>query len=313
MSVLYIAGLGRSGSTLLARLLGQVPGWVAVGELHNVWRTGAPVGSAEELCGCGRSFAECAFWPPVLAAALGGRPAAEAAALAAATARIRYLPQLSGFGRSAWDDRLRDYAAVVRELYAAASEVGEGRVVVDSSKDAGPLWLLTRVTGVRVRVLHLVRDPRGGAFSWAKRLRRREFVDREVWMPSWGPAETAWRWTYTNLLVEAAGRRLAAYRRLRYEDLVADPRGTLAGLVRWIEPEAEVPTLPVEGAEAHLRRETHMLAGNPMRFEGGRLEIHADEAWRRELPAAARWTVTGLTWPLLRRYGYPLSTATERP
>ncbi|MEZ5333405.1 MAG: sulfotransferase [Thermoanaerobaculia bacterium] len=310
MRVVYIAGLGRSGSTLLARLLGQLPGWVSVGELHNLWRTGAPGGSAEELCGCGRSFAECTFWPPVLATALAGTTAEEAADLAAATSRIRHVPLLAGPWRpKRWSRRLERYADVVGSLYGAAARNGEARVVVDSSKDAGPLWLLTRVPGVDVSVLHLVRDPRGVAHSWGKRLRRSEFVDREVWMPSWGPAETAWRWTYTNLLAEAAGRRLGACRRVRYEDLVADPRGTLAALVRWVDPQAGEGTLPVTGSRARFDRTTHTLAGNPMRFESGPVEIRADDAWRRDLPRTSRGIVTALTWPLLRRYGYPLRVA----
>lgn len=307
MTVVYIAGLGRSGSTLLARLLGQVPGWVAVGELHNVWRTGAPDGSRGELCGCGRSFAECDFWRGVLAAGLGAGTAAEAAALASRVARIRHLPWLAGPWRPAgFERRLAVYAAIVRDLYAAAAAAGGAQTVVDSSKDLGPLWMLTRMPGLRVVVLHLVRDPRGVAWSWRRRLRRPEFVGRDVLMPSWGPAETAWRWTYSNLLAEAAGRRHAAYRRLRYEDLVADPRSTLAALVHGVGGDGgAVP--PFDGDEALLDRETHLLAGNPMRFRTGRLSVRADDSWRRELSAAARWTVTALTWPLLRRYGYALS------
>ena len=69
MRVLYIAGLGRSGSTLLSRLLGQVDGICALGEAHHIWRTGAPRAAADELCGCGRSYAQCGFTltPPATA------------------------------------------------------------------------------------------------------------------------------------------------------------------------------------------------------------------------------------------------------
>ena len=35
--VLYIAGSGRSGSTVLGRILGRVEGFGAVGELRYVW------------------------------------------------------------------------------------------------------------------------------------------------------------------------------------------------------------------------------------------------------------------------------------
>ena len=38
--VLYIGGWGRSGSTLLAHVLAEVPGFVSVGELRYVWQGG---------------------------------------------------------------------------------------------------------------------------------------------------------------------------------------------------------------------------------------------------------------------------------
>ena len=48
--VVYIAGSGRSGSTLLERALGEIPGFVNVGELIDLYRRVADHG---ELCGCG--------------------------------------------------------------------------------------------------------------------------------------------------------------------------------------------------------------------------------------------------------------------
>ena len=39
-TVLYVAGAGRSGSTLLDNLLGQIPGFFSAGELRYVWERG---------------------------------------------------------------------------------------------------------------------------------------------------------------------------------------------------------------------------------------------------------------------------------
>ena len=38
--VLFIGGLGRSGSTLIEKLLNELPGMVAVGELVHLWERG---------------------------------------------------------------------------------------------------------------------------------------------------------------------------------------------------------------------------------------------------------------------------------
>ena len=50
-----------------------------------------------------------------------------------------------------------------------------------------------------------------------------------------------------------------------------------------------------------------MVAGNPLRFHRGEVPIRPDVEWRSRLGPAPRWVVTGLTWPLLVRYGFPLA------
>ena len=48
----------------------------------------------------------------------------------------------------------------------------------------------------------------------------------------------------------------------------------------------------------------HTVAGNPMRFHQGRLDLRLDQAWTTKLPARDRKVVTAITWPLQLRYGY---------
>ena len=42
--VLYLGGFGRSGSTLIERLLGELPGVCPVGELVHLWQRGVLAG-----------------------------------------------------------------------------------------------------------------------------------------------------------------------------------------------------------------------------------------------------------------------------
>ena len=108
-TVIYIAGSGRSGSTLLERVLGGMPGAVNVGELIDLFRRTAPRG---ERCGCGLAFADCPFWTGVGKRAFDGwegqpaggdppaaeprRPAAPPAAAARHAARRPCLPRRRG-------------------------------------------------------------------------------------------------------------------------------------------------------------------------------------------------------------------------
>ena len=66
--VLFIGGLGRSGSTLVDRVLGQTPGVCSVGELVFLWERGL---LANERCGCGEPFDGCPFWKEVGVRAFG--------------------------------------------------------------------------------------------------------------------------------------------------------------------------------------------------------------------------------------------------
>ncbi|HEX6984894.1 MAG TPA: hypothetical protein VF170_05935, partial [Planctomycetaceae bacterium] len=59
--MLYVAGWGRSGSTLLSYILADLPGFVAVGELRYLWSAI----SNGELCGCGEPVTACPFWKDI--------------------------------------------------------------------------------------------------------------------------------------------------------------------------------------------------------------------------------------------------------
>ncbi len=68
-TVLYLGGLGRSGTTVLERVLGELPGVCSAGELVHLWRRGV---LDDETCGCGRPFGSCPFWVEVGRVAFGG-------------------------------------------------------------------------------------------------------------------------------------------------------------------------------------------------------------------------------------------------
>src|SRR5262252_2040072 len=70
IKVLYIAGWDRSGSTILDRTLGQLPGFFSVGELVHLWEGG----NSQVLCECGRSLKDCAIWHQVFSQGFGVRP-----------------------------------------------------------------------------------------------------------------------------------------------------------------------------------------------------------------------------------------------
>src|SRR5262245_53220401 len=68
VKVLFIAGPGRSGSTLLDMLLGQINDFYSTGELRFIWSRSF---GQNQLCGCGKPFRQCEFWTEVVKEAFG--------------------------------------------------------------------------------------------------------------------------------------------------------------------------------------------------------------------------------------------------
>ena len=62
INVIFIAGAGRSGSTLLGRVLGMAHDAKNFNELRPIWKKGF---LDNQKCSCGARFSECVFWKPV--------------------------------------------------------------------------------------------------------------------------------------------------------------------------------------------------------------------------------------------------------
>jgi hypothetical protein len=50
----------------------------------------------------------------------------------------------------------------------------------------------------------------------------------------------------------------------------------------------------------------HTVDGNPMRFAVGSLPLRRPDEWREGLSTLGRMSVTAVTLPRLRTYGYPV-------
>src|SRR4051794_6483600 len=193
--VLYIAGFPRSGSTLLERILGSEADFFSCGEVRRIWERGF---LANELCSCGEPFLSCPFWTEVIDRAFGGPAEVDVQGMAAAidgaqnrSARWALVARRSlrraGTRRGLFDQ-------VLPTLYRAIADVSGRATLVDSSKDSTYGLILATTPAIDVEVIHLVRDSRAVAYSWQRRRRRPEIVDREEFMPLIRPSGTAVGW-----------------------------------------------------------------------------------------------------------------------
>lgn len=308
VKVLYIAGWGRSGSTMLDNLLGQVDGLFSAGELCYTWAHDL---AENGLCGCGATPKECEVWGPVFAAeSVAGIDAREMARLEWENLRTRHLPlMLDRRGGKLLASRLSGYLSNLERFYRETRRVTGARVVVDSSKSPSYGWALGMASGIDLYVVHLVRDPRATAYSWLKKKLQPDRGEAG-YMDQHPPAKSSLLWTVWNASAAAFWRRSPGrYLPLRYEDLVADPGAALLRILEMVgEGDRDLPF--VRGREVDLRV-SHTIAGNPNRFRTGTMELRLDDEWKRGMGLRDRALVTLLTLPLLARYGYPVSAGTK--
>jgi hypothetical protein len=311
--VLYIGGWGRSGSTLVDRVLGQVRGCFSAGELREIWQHGLV---ENRPCGCGAAFHDCPFWTEVGVAAFGGWEAVDRDDVL----RLRYsldrgwtLPMLLvQHPRLPHARRVRRYAATLSALYRAIGEVSGAAVIIDSSKLPSHALILRLVEGVDLRLVHLVRDSRGVVYSWHKRVLNRVSTGPPQYMHEYGTASASARYVYYNALTRLVGRLGVPYVRIRYEDFVADPRAGVSRILRHSRASVDDADLSFIRDGTVSLQPNHTVDGNPMRFAVGNLSLRMDDEWKRSMSRSDRLWVTGLTSPMLLSYGYPLDPLGSR-
>lgn len=310
LRILYVAGVPRTGSTVLGELLGSIPGVIFVGELNFFWRRFARA----EVCSCGQPLPDCSFWSTVVREAYGGMADGQAGRLAELERHVLRRQFALTLAPAAWPvpetSRAGQMLAERALLYRAIGRLTGASWIVDGGKE--PIFgaLLARADAGAVATVHLVRDPRGVAYSWQKLIPS----DSEPGnMPRNAAAKTAVDWVLQNLLVQLGLQRLStAYVRVRYEDLASRPEHVLGQIS--LATGLTIAAAPAAcGIVSRAASEHHLVAGNPgvRRTATSGLRLHPDEAWRTRLPLRQQRLVTAMCGALMIAYGYPLRTVRE--
>ncbi len=277
--LIYVVGMGRSGSTLLDILLGRLHDVIGVGEFINFtdWIR------ADDKCACGEPLSQCSLWKSVLHACPDARDGTVAFGRGL---RPTLAPALRALfvGRPAAASS--SSAQLNRDLLAAARTASGAAIVVDSSKNVGRLCELEMSGLFDIHVVHLVRDARGVMWSKMKSLRRMaeetpEMLPALARHPEYADRRSPWlimrQWVVKNALILVLGwaRWRSRYRVLRYEDLAAAPDETIRSLAAWVGAAYE----PVDEPDVRV---PHNVGGNRMRLRPVK-GIRVDDEWRSKM------------------------------
>jgi len=302
--LIYIAGAGRNGSTLLGNCLAMVPAIVFPGELTHVWKRGL---IDNELCGCGEKFLECGFWNRVFQDDTDHLWDDKSAVYKLRNSASRF-SRIGSFyaGRKPKESTDIAYVEHYRRLIQQLGSLGLGSVIVDSSKYPTDLAVLLECKHLLppIHILHLVRDCRAVVYAWKKRKVRSEIHWQEQYMPRYGTLQTVVAWRLFNQLTSMlAGRYGVPYSLVRYEDLAREPVQVLSSIVNDID----LPNVTIAsrfGSQQDTAFRSHPIGGNPSKFQFDFSSIRLEEEWVSRIRSLDRFWVDRIAGGLQRAYGY---------
>lgn len=292
--VIFVVGYGRSGSTLLDMVLGAHPDIFGAGEMATICRHVWP---NDEYCACHQRVQSCSLWSGAVAE--WQQSGVDIAAHRRLQERIE--PILSP-QRILGGDALRAYREQTLALYRIVARRTGRRVLLDSSKSPGRAMALAG-SGVDLRLIHLVRDPRAVAHSMSKPMQIDTEAGVQKTLRAHPVARTALRWSFVNAGAERAMQSIPGGHglRLRYEDMVADPIGALDRVGTAVG--TDLAPLGRAIAEGGAIAADHQVAGSRIRMTGA-MRLNPDMGWKDKMSDAAQAGVSRLCRGRMRRYGY---------
>lgn len=296
--VVYLVSNHNAGSTPIALLANSHPEMISPGEM--IGPGGRFHGAEGPLCSCGERISACRFWQKVgtqfvqkgfnwqpdkwgLDFEFTGHPTLTRFILN----RPDTLPwRASLFSRFPWfSSKMHEMLERNVRFAQTVLEVSGRKVILDASKHPKRLFHLSRSPYIDLRVIHLIRDPRGWCNS-----RRKNFNEP---VP-----QSSLRWVLHNLRIAKLTSKFQQNKKiiLRYEDFCRDPQSALSRI--W-----EFAGLQDNILQVNFNHIQHHVLGNRMRTSNN-IIIKEDLSWKEELNATDRQSIEMTTHSIATRFGY---------
>jgi len=302
--VVYVVGSGRSGTTLMDTILSNHPRLYGAGEMallavDNLYH--------RFYCPCGKPVDQCQFWTAVVAEWYQRTGLSDLSEHARIRQRFEG-PRLQGLSRLMREQWFRsrgfaEYARQTTELYRSIQHVSGKEIVVDSSAIPMRALALSLMPGIDLRVIHLVRDCRGVAWSLRKGLKEDPKAGICTTERPRPVRRSALTWIAYNLASSWVCRRLPKGRALfcRYEDLSTQCSTELRRIGEFLGCDFEEIIQRLDSGGALKVGCT--FGGNRMRMSGD-VRLRLDTDWRQKLTPAEQQTLNRMCGWLMRKYGY---------
>ena len=288
----FVVAPSYHGATLLAVLLNNHPNITSLGDM--------PPSSGEDLvCSCGELMSKCHFWCSVAATSAekdtpfppkqprlitdytANRLIGLSLALISSTTS-HHIWRLTG-------NKANQYINSHLAFYQKVMSTHGTSIFIDGEKSLSKPLFFRGILGrqIPIRVLHLVRDPRG-FYNSTKKYNQSKISD------------AAKQWSFHRHIQRLENPIFnIEYKRVRYEDICKTPQKTLNDIFDYFQASpADVIRKPDKGIKGHL-------LGNKMlhTFDG---TVRLDTTWRKALPSSEQVDLFKRVEPIAKQYGYKL-------
>lgn len=290
--VIYTAGSGRSGSTILELLLNNFDSVWTMGEVKFAIQAWAGQHSPDRKCGCSQPLKKCPFWQQIKKSLKSedfqkGLPPTS-----------RTLGALEAFiGKDFLNKKDEYFCRINTKIFDSALLEAtnirneEVEYLVDASKSARRLTHLKECDNLDLFVIHLIRDPRAFVNSVTK---QKSKLGKVLNTP-----RQALKYLLKNKMVSHAKRDIPHKRKtvVYYEDMASRPEETMKQIASDLSLEFNPSVV-----EDFRKRENHGFMGNPSRFRDE--DIYLNEEWKDNLPELSKKITKMITYPWAKKHGY---------
>jgi hypothetical protein len=295
IKVIYCMGSGRSGSTLLGMILANHPDCFNPGELNDIGRL-----SQEGFrCSCGEAVSKCSFWSDVY------NRWVKKSGPSHVEQYLNTFNKIENFKSSiSWykaflkykyhNNLLNNYTDITYNFYKSISEISGKSIIVDISKNPLRAFLLSLNSRIDLRLMHMVRDGRGVAWSLNKFIKP-DFPQKKVW-------RTAVFWTIVNRQSSFVSKRVSKSQVFKYEDLAESPEVFLKTLSKLAEITAK-PLVETVTTGNIVHEESHIMAGNRLRRSKS-IIIKIDSEWKEKMSVRKQRIFALIASKTLKKFNY---------
>ena len=234
--VYYIAGAGRSGSTLLDIVLGNLGENFSMGEMINFVQNGLV---DNEYCSCGKRVFDCEFWSKVASKWEKERTLSLSEYK---NIQWKYLRNKRTL-HSIWNywfpsDDYKKLISDTTKLYRIVFEVSEKKIIIDSSKNPQYILLLKK-TDLPLKIIHIKRNFNNVLKSTRKTLKKDPKKGIEETIKPQSITYSFLNWFTTNILVvlfTLFDKRIL----INYEDFINNPLSTIVKIQKLNKMDIEI-------------------------------------------------------------------------